>query len=547
MKSGFRQSMAWLHTWSGLLLGWVMFTIFLTGTAAYFRQEITLWMQPELHRSVASANTPEMAFNRMAELAPDAAQWSVALPGERSEAVSVSWRDHGARPNDRNATKRAMLDAGTGEVLTPRETAGGNFLYRFHFELYGIPRDISRWIICIATMAMLVAIISGIITHRRIFKDFFTFRPDKALKRSWMDGHAVTAVLALPYHLMITYSGLLFFMVMLMPYGVDLAYDGNRQAYFAESSNRRMVQPVPPAPEEARMTALGPLLAIANDHWSARGGVGSFTVVNPRRANATIEFRPAISTSAMRGGNADRMLFNGVTGEALESPPPVTPSGAQATLSVFLGLHEALFAGPVLRWIFFLSGLAGTVMVGSGLVLWIIGRRPDRSRATGPFGHRLTDWLNIATVAGLPVATAAYFWANRLLPVDMAGRPASEVTVFLSVWALAFLHAPLRKSWRGWVEQLGLGAFLFATLPVLNAITTTSHLGYSLANGRWLIAGFDLTVFALGIGLGFTAWKVARRANKPVPVKARKPARSPDANASSGVPVQASLVTGDAQ
>ena len=32
MKEGFRQSMAWLHTWSGLLFGWLLFAIFLTGT-----------------------------------------------------------------------------------------------------------------------------------------------------------------------------------------------------------------------------------------------------------------------------------------------------------------------------------------------------------------------------------------------------------------------------------------------------------------------------------------------------------------------------------
>lgn len=32
MKEGFRQAMAWLHTWTGLIFGWLLFAIFLTGT-----------------------------------------------------------------------------------------------------------------------------------------------------------------------------------------------------------------------------------------------------------------------------------------------------------------------------------------------------------------------------------------------------------------------------------------------------------------------------------------------------------------------------------
>src|SRR3546814_12240603 len=43
VKGGFRQSMAWLHTWTGLLLGWLLFAIFVTGTSAYFQEEITRW------------------------------------------------------------------------------------------------------------------------------------------------------------------------------------------------------------------------------------------------------------------------------------------------------------------------------------------------------------------------------------------------------------------------------------------------------------------------------------------------------------------------
>ena len=47
MKQGFRQCMAWLHTWTGLVVGWVLFFVFLTGTAGYVQVELTRWMQPE--------------------------------------------------------------------------------------------------------------------------------------------------------------------------------------------------------------------------------------------------------------------------------------------------------------------------------------------------------------------------------------------------------------------------------------------------------------------------------------------------------------------
>jgi len=47
MKDFFRQSMAWLHTWVGLLLGWVLYFMFVTGTAGYLDTEIDRWMMPE--------------------------------------------------------------------------------------------------------------------------------------------------------------------------------------------------------------------------------------------------------------------------------------------------------------------------------------------------------------------------------------------------------------------------------------------------------------------------------------------------------------------
>src|SRR5690606_2946577 len=45
---GYRVILSDVHTWFGLLLGWLLFTIFLMGTVSYFNNELTAWMQPEI-------------------------------------------------------------------------------------------------------------------------------------------------------------------------------------------------------------------------------------------------------------------------------------------------------------------------------------------------------------------------------------------------------------------------------------------------------------------------------------------------------------------
>ena len=152
---GLRQSMSWLHTWSGLLLGWLLYAVFFTGTLSYFRDEINDWMRPELHGSVQDADTAQRALEAMQRIAPEATTWTLGLPGPRQVAVAASWREPGAATG-RAGTKRAEIDAATGEKLEPRETRAGNFFYRFHFELHAMPRIWGRWIVGFATMLMFV-------------------------------------------------------------------------------------------------------------------------------------------------------------------------------------------------------------------------------------------------------------------------------------------------------------------------------------------------------------------------------------------------------
>lgn len=523
MKSGFRQSMAWLHTWSGLLVGWVLFAVFLTGTAAYLRPEISYWMRPELALSKPGPHNAEVAADALARLAPQATVWFINLPDARETATRVFWRERGAGARGGG---NAVLDADTGRPLAARETLGGEFFYVFHFQLHYVSVFWGRWIVSICAMFMLVAIVSGVITHRRIFADFFTFRPGKG-QRSWLDGHNVLAVLALPYHLMITYTGLVLFMMMLMPWGIDSAYPGQRAAFNSEAFGSAPARPRAGTP--APLVPLGPLVEQAQRHWQD-GRVGRAVVLNPGDANATIELIRA--NSERISYNPQSLTFDGATGALLHESGEGRP--AAETRGVMYGLHIGRFAGPVLRALFILSGLAGTAMVATGCILWAVKQRQQAlKKGKVGFGTRLVEHLNIAAIAGLPLAMGAFFWANRLLPQEMAQRGAWEVHVFFIAWGLCLLHPLLRPGRRGWVEQFAAGALAFALLPVLNVLVTDKHLAATLAQGDWVRVWFDLGLLGCALLLGALAWKVARRqpaappAHRPAPgLPARGPAEA---------------------
>ena len=506
---GLRQAMSWLHTWSGLLLGWLLYAVFFTGTLSYFLDEINDWMRPELHRSVPGPQTAEHAVETLQRLAPDATTWTIDLPGERQTAVKASWRMPGATTG-RAGVQRAVLDAGSGDPLQPRETRGGSFLYRFHFELYAMPRTWGRWIVGIATLFMFVAILSGVITHKKIFTEFFTFRPRKG-QRSWLDAHNATAVLALPFHLMITFSGLLLLMFTLMPWGVEAVYQGDTQSFFSQRRGGNAGAAGRPADGESQarpLASVAPMVQAAQARWPERG-VGAIVVQQPGTSRATVELREQGGRSLASRGASERMVFDGVTGELKAGPEPRLPGAVGAISNVLTSAHLGRFADPAVRWLLFLSGVLGTMMAGTGLVLWVVKRLPQRQKlGRTPRGHRLVEVLNVAAVSGLSVAAAAYFWSNRLIPVDLPARAEAEIRVFFLAWALCALHAGLRPHRRAWMEQMALAAIAFAALPLLNPLTGGAPLTRTILHGQWSIAGFDLAMLALASLHGVIAWKL---------------------------------------
>lgn len=577
---GPRQSMSWLHTWASLILGWLLYAIFLTGTLSFFKNEITVWMTPEVHQSVPASSQiqqTQVALNYLQQNHPNAGAWNILLPNTRQNATLVTVREQGEDPRARRGGKQIYIDSATGEVLKPRETRGGSFLYRFHFELYGMPRIWTRWFVGIATLLMLVAIISGVITHKKIFKDFFTFRSGKG-QRSWLDAHNATAVFALPFHIMITFSGLLLLLFTIMPWGIERIYDNRGQ--FLQEQNRALVEekkseqannqnersepsgnPERAAKSEsptqggiqqargnhvdqqnriegrgerkkrddkpavaARLTNLSPIVMAVQKEWKTNP-ISTISIIAPNTDQAKIELRALHGESvAYRNVYASKQ-FDGVSGKDLtdESAKLKNPSVPMGIYNVVTTLHEARGVDLALRWLLFISGIVGTLMVATGLILWCVKRAPQQQKqGYKSFGYHTVEVTNIAAIIGLPIACAAFFYANRFIPTSMEMRSNWEIRSFFIVWLITFIYPMFCTHRQAWLELLAVASALYALLPIVNFMTGGQPLWNTVVHGQWMIASFDIAMWLLAVLFAYSFYKVKNHKGLPAK-KARVP------------------------
>jgi len=118
------------------------------------------------------------------------------------------------------------------------------------------------------------------------------------------------------------------------------------------------------------------MLAEGARRWPEHG-VGSITVNAPGTSRAVVELREGGGMSLINRGQSETLRFDGVTGQLQASPEAPAISWVRATSNVITGVHLGRFAEPATRWLLLLSGVVGTFMAASGMVLWVVKRMPE--------------------------------------------------------------------------------------------------------------------------------------------------------------------------
>ncbi len=495
--TGFRASMNWLHTWTGVVLGTMLFAIFWTGTLSVFDKEIDRWMMPMTRLPPAPVHSLNAIEEVAARLGPDAKQWFLFFPSHRDPTMQL--RIVGRA---RHADIVRLIDPANGRFIEEPETLGAtDFFYPFHRELRIEFLLIGQWLVCFAGMAMLVLCFSGVIIHKKLFVDFFTLRIVRKPQRTTLDVHVLVSLLGLPFNLLMPLFSLVIVTYVLLPSPGAVIYRASPVAYVNDTFDT-FTRPATGRP--GRLASLDAMTLVAERRWNEVPRY--IQIANPGDAAAVVHFARAVDNRVL--APADALDFDGSTGRLLNV---ATRKPLMSIQRFITGVHVINFNHWPLRWLYYVFGLLGCGMIATGFLFWVQSRR-KRHTKLGLRGADGVERLAIGSTTGIIIATLAYMIANRLLPLHAPHRMDLEVWAFYLVWIGSFAHAVLRKRiTTAWNEQfwaIALGGIL---APVLNAVTTGMPIPVAIRTGNMAVAGTDCVMLAGAVAAAAVALRLRSR------------------------------------
>lgn len=491
-----------IHSWVGIVSGLILFIAFYAGALTMFKEPLAAWVTPpRAAENLIPLDRGGELVSRLLALRPEAAKdFSLILePGHGDAgALRLEWR---LGREDTAVWTAAMSHDGHLDIRQEEPSAVAQLVDDVHrTAILPGDRETGTFITGIASALYVVALVSGvIILIPSLVKDFFALRLANSVKRLWLDVHNLLGIISVPFHIVIALSAVVFGLHDYFYDSLDeVVYGGRMQKVIAVAD-----PPPRPAPK-------GPYLAPA-------ALLAKTAAVEPGLTPTSLQYQRLGTPGAMVRvwGDDPRYLvrrhgflvLDPATGNVVSTEYLPGHQGRWgATVSAFFALHFGSFGGALVRWSYFVMGLAGAFLFYSGNLLWVEARRRTERRAAGPVTQtRAVTLMAAATVgvslgaaAGLSATIAAGRWLSALDSIN-TGHLVIYYAVFLSACAWAFW----RGAGRAGYELLWLAAGTTAAIPA------TSLLGFVIP-GLW-VSGAGLGVDAVAL-MGAGAFALMARA-----------------------------------
>lgn len=490
-----------LHSWSGIVLGMLLYAVIFTGTVAVIADEIGEWSNSNARQDLlVNADKDALLAPLLAKTPAEYHDEVTLYEGHRGELVFF-FHTHKTNPNS-----GMMDDYGTeyrvkpnGELVSERTGFGsdlyatdeGNALSRFlvaiHTELH-IPSPWGLLLTGILGLAMLVAAVSGFMMHRHLFTDIFTIRKQRDGKSLTRDAHTVAGTWSIPFAILLAFTGSFFSFATSfgLPAMAMVAFGGDQEAMMYTLVGEQQNKSETPLAS----SSLNSMLADANERQGAAPTFVAISHINTESASLIAYFMPTNG-----GVGLDQLVYDASSGEFEEYKPQVgtKPSVGSAVLSLMFPIHFGTFAGLLSKLIWISLGIAASYVTVTGLRLY--AHRKEKPTSEWRWFTRMCHW----GFTGLPIcslASAAGFFLSGVLGAsESVWTPLSFVIAAGIVSALSLIIKNVNLLRTVFIALNGLFCIL---LPLLRMLVTNVGWSNAIAYDMEAVLLIDTGLFICG-------------------------------------------------
>lgn len=431
------------HSALGIAFAALIYMVCLTGTLCVFLNELQRWEQPDAP-VVDRPLTPEAAGNlleqgyRKALALNGAHDLFIMAPSPVHSRVFLNFHDHDT------GVHGDWLANEKGELVVEHDAPWSEFLGDLHMHLH-LPRSFGAFLVGLTGVALLSSLVSGLLSHPRLFKDAFALRWGGSYRLQEADLHNRLGVWGLPFHVVVSTTGALLGLSTLIVGVLALAaYEGDSEKAFATILG--------PHASEDETAAPVPDLAAMIRTIQARHAGAEFVSANVQHVAKVGQVVHLGMRTPGHLAMANTYYFDG-SGKPLGDGGLESGSIGQQILGALQPLHFGWFGGFGVKVIYAILGLAITVVTHSGIAIWL-ARRRDSGRpapqwekvwAAVTWGQLLAIAVAALAVFGIGkgYALAAYLAVTVItIAAAPAAREAGQVTSLLrALSGLAILAA----------------------------------------------------------------------------------------------------------
>ncbi|MEM9102155.1 MAG: PepSY-associated TM helix domain-containing protein [Pseudomonadota bacterium] len=520
MKNLLYKQLYSLHSWVGLVTGILLFVVAFTGALSVFgHPELKIWSNPELRGPITLQ--PEKVTALVERYAKEVPQKhldniSVDLPSD-STAFNLRIRFENHTHDEENPGPETAIeyefDPKTYELLKKREgefseifsrpTDMSSFITGFHADLH-LGRPIGLLLTGLLGLTLMASVVTGILIHRKILKQFFTFRFNKNLRLMLSDGHKALGIWSVLFQAVIGFTGafLGLALVILVPAAAFVSFEGDQEKLLNEFNS----MPEPQLSHIEQPTQVLPTLQHALEYHED-SAVTQLSIMGWNDKNAIIY------ANLLGGPQLHSLVLkyqaDGTFEEAYGSLSKIEGFSG-VIFDIMFPLHFGNFGGLFVKIIWAVLGLSTALLPLTGLMLWIErGINLNKPQFTLQTYKRFNQLL-IGSCGGLVLACVILFPLQLLLNVTLeeSHHKTYIYSFFFGSWLICTFGALLFKEAAKTFKYLVLitGILLLAILPLDLMINGLAPLK--------IFESYQFTTLSINLvtfGIGFYLFKASTR------------------------------------